>query len=405
MDSTNKRLMIVYMVTIALIGLATGLSESTFSNYFKDAYHVDAFQRGIIEIPRETPGVMVFLIISALSFIGDLRLAICAKVLSAIGMIALGLMTPPFAIMLVFLFIHSLGQHMMLPLSDSIGMSLAKEGSVGSSLGRLNGTRTAFNMIAGIIVFIGFRTGFFSFTAPIKINFLIAAGLSLVIVCLLFYMLRLYDNRKARQKTKLLYRKEYNMYYLLAILFGARKQIMMVYGPWVLIELLDFKADTMALLAIAGSAVGMFFIPAVGRWIDRHGTARIMIIEATAFFFVYIAYGMLSAGLSSGFLAAAGLPVVIAFVIKMADAMTTQFGMVRAVYMRSIAFSPDEVTQTLSLGMALDHVLSIAGSILCGWIWTQMGPLYVFVFAAFLAVCNMLVALNINRTQNKTKAA
>jgi predicted MFS family arabinose efflux permease len=212
-------------------------------------------------------------------------------------------------------------------------------------------------------------------------------------------MLKLQGKQVRRQKPKLIIRKEYSMYYLLAILFGARKQIMFVYGPWVLIELLHFGADTMALLAIAGSAVGIFFIPAVGRWIDRHGTARIMIIEATAFFFVYIAYGLLSAGLSSGVLAAVGLPVAIAFAIKMADGMTAQFGMVRSVYMRSIAFSPDEVTQTLSLGLALDHVLSILGSIVCGWIWTTMGPLYVFVFAAILAICNMFVALRIKSTQ------
>ena len=399
MNDTSKKVMAVYMITIALIGLANGLSESTFSNYFKDAYDVDAFQRGLIEIPRETPGILCFVFISALAFIGDFRLAIGSQVLCAIGMVALGVMTPPFATMLVFLFIHSLGSHMMLPLSDSIGMSLAKEGSVGSSLGKLNGTKTAFSMIAGIIVFVGFRMGFFSFTTPLKINFLISAVLAVAIIALLFYMLKLYGSRISQQKPRLIFRKEYSMFYLLAILFGARKQIMMVYGPWVLIELLNFKTDTMALLAIAGSAVGIFFIPAVGRWIDRHGTARIMIIEATAFFFVYVAYGMLSAGLSSGYLAAVGLPVVIAFVIKMADGMTTQFGMVRAVYMRSIAFSPDEVTQTLSIGMALDHVLSILGSIFCGWIWVEMGPLYVFVFAALLAICNMFVAMRIQATQ------
>jgi hypothetical protein len=75
--------------------------------------------------------------------------------------------------------------------------------------------------------------------------------------------------------------------------------------------------------------------------------------------------------------------------------MTMQFGMVRAVYMRSIAVSPDEVTPTLSAGMALDHVLSILSAILCGWLWEQLGPQYVFVFAAMLSAGNMFIAQRI----------
>ncbi|MDR0324632.1 MAG: MFS transporter [Oscillospiraceae bacterium] len=395
MDDQRKKAVWVFTVVIALTGLGLGLSDSVFANFYKDAYDADAFQRGLIELPRETPGVICVLIVSALAFFGDIRLSMIAQTLSVIGLIALGLMTPSFGVMLVFLFTFSLGQHMFMPLSDSLGMSLAKEGGVGSALGRLNGVRTAFTMAAGILVFAGFKAGFFSFTAPVKSIFLIAAAAFAVVSVLLLYMRRLTGETTGRLKFRLILRKEYGIFYLLAALFGARKQIMFVYGPWVLIELLGFGADTMALLGIAGAAVGIFFMPAVGRWIDRYGTARIMTVEAAAFIVIYIAYGLLSAGLSSGRIAAAGLSVAIAFAVNMADRMTMQFGMVRAVYMRSVAVSPEEVTPTLSAGMALDHILSILSAVLCGWLWKWLGPQYVFVFAALLSVGNMAVARRI----------
>jgi MFS family permease len=385
----------VFTAVIALTGLGLGLSDSVFANYYKDAYNADAFQRGLIELPRELPGIITVLIVSALGFLGDIRLSIIAQILTVIGLAVLGFMTPPFSTMLIFLFIFSLGQHMFMPLADSLGMSLAKEGGVGKTLGRLNGVRTTFMMVAGILVFAGFRTGFFSFTTPIKSIFLIAAAIFTVIFILLLHMRSLTGEMVTGQKFHLIIRKEYRIFYLLAALFGARKQIMIVYGPWVLIELLEFKADTMALLGIAGAAVGIFFMPAVGRWIDRYGTARIMAVEAAAFFIIYIAYGVLSGGLSTGRLAAAGFAIAFAFIINMADRMTMQFGMVRAVYMRSVAVSPDEVTPTLSAGMALDHVLSILSAILCGFIWEQLGPQYVFVFAAMLSAGNMLIARRI----------
>jgi predicted MFS family arabinose efflux permease len=76
----------------------------------------------------------------------------------------------------------------------------------------------------------------------------------------------------------------------------------------------------------------------------------------------------------------------------MLDFMTAQFGLVRSVYMRKIAVSDEDVTATLSLGLSLDHILSIICAVLCGWLWRELGPQYVFVFAALLAIANMAVA-------------
>ena len=396
MAAKRDKAVFIFMVIVALTGLALGLSDSVFSNYFRDAYHVDAFQRGLIELPRESPGIISMFILSALAFVGDIKLAIIAQLLSIIGIMALGLLSPPFALMLVFLFINSLGMHMFIPLYDSLGMSLAKKGNFGTTMGRFNGLRTAFAMIAGILVFVGFRAGFFSFTTPIIWNFVIAGVLLSIVFVLMIYIQRLMVETKAA-KSRFVFKKAYGKFYLLALLFGARKQIMYVYGPWVLIELLDFGADYMALLIIAGAGIGIFFIPAVGRWIDRYGAAKIMMIEAVIFLFIYLGYGIISAGLHGGWLMGMAVVVIIAVVINIADRMTIQFGMVRNIYMRSIALTPEDVTPTLATGMAMDHVLSIASAILCGYLWWELGPQYVFVFAGVLAAANMAVAMSIKK--------
>jgi len=404
----NKRAIKLFMIVIAFTGLGMGLSDGVFANFFRDAYNVDAFQRGIIEFPRELPGILCVFVVSWLAALGNIRLAIIAQILMLIGLIVLGLTTPPFAIMLVLLFVNSMGMHMFMPLSESLGMSLARDGSFGAVLGKFNGLRTAFAMIAGIIVFVGFRSGFFSFTTPVKPIFLVASvALVVVLVCLIL-MLR--DSgggsdsdggskvhfKKGNMKANLVIRKEYTLYYLLASLHGARKQIMFVFGPWVLIELLDFGADAMSLLTISGAFIGIFFIPAVGRWIDRYGTVRIIMIEEVAFVIIYLVYGVISARLATG-LQAAGIVIALAFIINLADRMTAQFGMVRTLYMRSIALKEEDVTPTLSMGMALDHILSILSAFLCGFIWREWGPQYVFVFAILLCVGNVVVALLIQK--------
>ena len=388
---------LAFMLIVALSGLALGLSDSVMSNYFYDAYNVDAFQRGLIEFPREIPGVISVVIVSGLAFLGNIRLAIIAHVLSIIGIFVLGLASPPFMIMLIFLFINSLGMHMFFPIYDSMAMSLAKKDDFGTTMGRFNGLRTGFTMVAAIIVFLGFRSGVFSFTSPVITIFVIAGALFTVILGLLIFMGRQMEDVKA-EKPRFVLNRAYSKFYLLAILFGARKQIMYVYGPWVLIELLSFGADRMALLIIAGSAIGIFFLPAVGRWIDRFGPGKIMIIEAALFLVIYLGYGLISIEVGS---ATAGLSVaaiaVLAVVVNIVDRMTIQFGMVRPVYMRSIAKSPEDVTPTLATGMALDHVVSIGSAIFSGFLWWEFGPQYVFVFAGLLALANMLVAVRIKK--------
>jgi len=388
------------MVIVSLSGLALGLSDSVMSNYFRDAYDVDAFQRGLIEFPREMPGVISVLIVSGLAFMGNIRLAIIAHVFSIVGIFVLGLGSPSFNVMLIFLFINSLGMHMFFPIYDSMGMSLARKGDFGTVMGRFNGLRTAFSMMAAIIVFFGFSRGVFSFTTPVITIFVIAGILLTIILFLLIYMRNHTQDVKAA-KSRFVFNKRYGKFYILAFLFGARKQIMYVYGPWVLIELLDFGADRMALLMIAGSAIGIFFIPAVGRWIDRFGTGKIMIIETSAFLLIYLGYGAIGAGVTGGALFGITSFVALAVFVNLLDRMTIQFGMVRSIYMRSIAIVPEDVTPTLASGMAIDHIVSIVSAILSGFIWSEFGPQYVFVFAGVLALANMAVAVRIRKEEAK----
>ena len=409
-DQNHAKAVRIYVAVLALAALAAGMSDTVLSNYFKDAYQVTAFQRGMIELPRELPGFIGIFIVSALAFLGDLRIAAVAQALMVIGLLLLGFLTPAYAVMLLFIFIHSVGGHLWYPLSDSIGLHLIKSDErAGRVVGRFKGVSTAFSMLAAIIVFLGFRFDLFSFTTPIKSIFLIAGAIFLVVLVLLLMLERLLkapriahpnlgdqvagngDGKPAR-RVRFVFRKEYKYYYALAIVFGVQKQIMMVFAPWVLIDLLGKKADTLALLGMAGAFIGIFFIPALGRWLDRFGIKRLLYVDAFSFIVVYILYGLLSAGFSGGFLAKTGLPVALVFALFIIDRMSMQMGLIRSLYLRNIALKPEDIAPTMTLGQSMDHVVSIACATLGGLVWTVWGPQYVFFLAAFFSLINYGVA-------------
>lgn len=397
-----KKEIVVYFFIIAFTALGVGLSDGIFSNYFKDAYRVTAFQRGLIEFPRELPGVLLIVIVSLLSFLGDIRVAIIAQLLSTIGMVALGILTPPFGVMLIFLFINSMGMHLFFPLQDSIGMSLIHDNkNLGKIMGQYKGVSTAFTMIASILVFIGFREGFFSFTTKIKHIFLISAIVFFIVFILFIYMQKLLKTPiREKKKIKLIFRKEYKYYYILAIMHGVQKQIMAVYGPWVLIDLLNKKADTLALLGIVGSFIGIFFIPALGKWLDKYGVKKLLYADALSFIGVYVVYGCLSAGFATGSLSMVGIPVIITFILFILDRMSMQMGMVKTVYLRSIAIKESDITPTLSLGISMDHIVSIICAYIGGVVWSNWGPQYIFFLAATLSLINLFVAKKVTVVKN-----
>lgn len=394
-----RREMVLYFLITGVTGLALAMSDTVFPNYFKDVYQIDAVQRGFIEFPRELPGLLCLGVTAALAFMGDIRLAMITQVLSFAGLLVLGLTTPSFSLMLVFLFINSLGMHVYMPLSDSIGMDIIREENVGRRMGQFNAVRTACLMLGGLVVFFGFRYGWLTFKTPVKLVFLIGAALFLVVLVLIILLQRTLGKQPlGSTRMHLVFRREYRFYYMLAILNGAHKQIMYVFGPWVLIELLNSQTDTMSLLSVAASFLGIFFMPLLGRWLDRFGTTKLMMAEALTLMGVYVLFGLLSAGFEMGTVMRAGLPVAAAFALYIAGRISMQFGMVRTVYLKNIAVEPGDITPTLSTGISLDHVVAIASAAAGGWVWKAWGAQYVFFIAMGLSLFNMIIAAYIAKT-------
>jgi predicted MFS family arabinose efflux permease len=81
-----------------------------------------------------------------------------------------------------------------------------------------------------------------------------------------------------------------------------------------------------------------------------------------------------------------------------------QIGMVNSIYLRSIAWDHDEVTSTLSMGISLDHVVSILAAVAGGYVWTKWGSQWVFFLAAAFSVGNLVVARCVQPEKEKAVA-
>lgn len=394
MNKTRARRL--FLAAFFLFAVANGLSGSIISNYFKDVFQVDSVQRGLLEIPRELPGVVGVFVIAALPSLGNLSLSILGFALYAVGLFVLGLLSPGYFLMQLFVFTYSLGDHMVMPIRDAIALDLADEGKTGTFLGRYRGRMTLGSMLASALVFVGFRSGFFYFRTGVVPSFCAALAILLAALVFLFLLRRelpALDVRKHSRKRKgLPVRKKYIPYYIVTAVYGFQKRMRLVFAPWIIIELLAMGADTVALLGIAAYFCGGWFAPLIGKFLDRYGVQKGLVLESFGIAGIFLFSAWAVGGIVSGSLqgTAATLAAFAAYVLVF---LSDHFNSVHVLLMRELSETPADVMENLSFGLSVDHVLAVTVSGLLGAIWKYAGPQYVFLLGAAVCTVHLGVAL------------
>jgi len=373
---------ILFIMAIALIGFSQSAINSVFNNYLNEVFHITNNQRGMLELPRELPGFLVVFFSAIFFFMSARRLAAFANFLAALGIALVGLMSPTYSIMLVWLLVYSIGQHIYLPLNQSLGMDFAREGNTGKRLGQLTGTMNIAAIAGSFLVFVGFKYLHFNFF----VSFIIASAGFFCASALIFLMK---PGVSHPAKTKFTLRREYRLFYWLNILYGTRKQIFLTFAPWVLIKIFNQKTEMVATLLTVGGIAGIFFNPLLGKAIDRLGERRILMGEAALLIFVCAGYGL------SKDLFGETMALLIAFVCFVADQLLMSVGMARATYIKKIAVRPEDVPQTLTMGVSIDHLFSISIALLGGVIWDALGYQYAFLIGAVIALINLFSAYHV----------
>lgn len=381
----QERDFILFLLVGVFLGIAQSVDGSTLNNFLKEKFNMLILQRSALEMPRELPGFLVFIIIGFLYSLGDIRIAVAANVCAAIGMLLLGFIPPVFFLVLISMFIYSSGQHVYMPLSNTIAMSFADDANLGKKLGQVSSANTAALVVGSGILWILFRFFKISFTVTFSI------GAAAFLAAAIFLSL-MNPNRTAGLKTRFLFRKEYKLFYWLSILYGARKQIFITFGPWVLVDVFKQKVTTMTILFFIISVLSIFIRPFTGHLIDRVGEKFVLCAEAGVLFVVCLAYSFATDILPLNY------ALILISVCYVTDQLLNSASMARATFMRKIALKNEDVSPTLSLGVSIDHIMSMVLPFVGGVIWYGSGTngyKYVFLGGAFVALLNFFSARHI----------
>ncbi len=382
----------VFAVASLALGVAYSIMDSTFNNFLNERFTMSGFERSFLEFPRELPGFLVVFVSAALWFLSSRRLGAIALLVGAAGTLLVGFASPVYGVMVVWLFIYSLGQHVFMPLASTIGMELASEGKTGQRLGQLNALRNIAAILGSFIVFLGFKYLGFTFSHTFILT---AAGLA--VAGLLMFTMK--SNKAQPATTFLKLHKEYRLYYILAVLYGSRKQLFITFAPWVLVTIFKQPTQLIATLLMIGGVIGILFQPLLGWMIDKFGERVVLASEAGLLVVVCFGYGF------SRSVFPEGVAFIIVCACYLLDQMLMSVQMARSTYMKKIAKEAGDIQPALSAGVTIDHIFSISIALLGGVIWNAFGFQYVFLMGTLIAAVNLFFALQVRTPKHEAAPA
>jgi len=379
-----------FLISIVITGLSYGLYKGMLDNFLAEVVRMGEMDRGITEFFRELPGILLVFILAAFYMLSAENLYKAGAVIMLAGMGMHAVLPPTKVLTILAICIYSLGEHIQLGMKSTLTLGYAKPDRSGAALG-VQSAVSQIGTLAGYLVIV-LVFSLITKDQPYKLFFFIAAALAAVSA---IYSMRITGKSQTDDtKRRFYFHKKYGKYYMLEMFYGARKQVFITFGPYVLILFYGANAAMISLL-FAISAVACFFAsPLVGKIIDKVGYKAAMVADTLILVIVCFFYGF----------AHHIFPRDVAFIVccvnYILDAVISLSSMASNVYVKDLADNPEEMKATISTGVSINHVITIFIALFGGWIWEALGIETLFIVSAVLGLLNSAYAATI-KTKNQ----
>lgn len=375
----------VFLISLLITGLSFGLYKGMLDNFLAEIVGMGELDRGITEFFRELPGILLVFVLAAFYMLSAESLYKAGAVIMLIGMGMHAALPPTKVLATLAICMYSFGEHIQLGMKNTLSLKYAKPGRGGAALGAQSATSQIGTLAGYLVIVMAFSV--FAQNQPYTFFFYLAAVLAAA--SFLFSMKITGKSDTDSSKRRFYFHKKYTKYYMLEMFYGARKQVFLTFGPYVLILFYGANAAAISLM-FAVSAVACFFAsPVVGRIIDRAGYKTVMVADTLILVIVCFFYGF------AHHIFPRNVAFIICCVNYVLDSVISLAAMASNVYVQDLSDDPDEVKATISTGVSINHLITIFIALFGGWIWQSMGIELLFIASAALGLVNSAYAATI----------
>lgn len=386
-DTPAGRGFVLMAIAAASVGFSMAANQNIVSNFFEDVLGLSGPQFGYITAIREIPGFLLIFLTALFYRLSLPHLTAGALVLLAVGYGLFGVATS-FWTVVPWVIISSMGYHTWLQTQTALGMSLTTEDKSGAVLGKIAAITQGGALAAMAFVLLAFQFDWLDFGGAFVVTGVLAAVAALAIVR--FPQLHNGEPQEITiKRERIVFRREYKLYYLLSLLDGARQQIFFSFGLWVLVDHFDLGVPAISAVMLVVAFGAMVLGPWIGRQIDLRGERQMLGVVNVAYIVALLGYALIDQ---------VGVALVCYVIYSFIFPFST---MGAAIYLRKIAVSND-IAPSLAMGLTMQHAAAVVVPILTGFVLNYVGYQIPFLIASGFAVVTLFVTRMLDPATQKS---
>jgi hypothetical protein len=369
-----KRFFLVRENLLYLLAAAVPFSfvawSALLNNFVVEMAHFDGEKIGILQSLREVPGLLAFTIVFVLLLFRQQTAAYLSLFLLGFGTLITGFFPSALGLYTTTL-IMSIGFHYMETLHNSLSLQWIAKEKAPSFLGKLSSLRSFIGLgtLGGVYVLMQL------YHVSYEMLYILFGGITILLGVVAWRGFEHFKEDVVQEK-KLFLRQKYWLYYLLTFLAGARRQIVVVFASFLLVEQFGFSVQNTVLLLIANTIINMLCAPYAGKLIERFGEKLSLRFEYLCIITIFILYGFVQTK-------------EMAVALYILDNLFFTIAIALKTYFQKIA-DPKDIAVTSGVGFAINHIAAVSLPFTLGILWMHSHSAVFFIGAGIGAFSFML---------------
>jgi predicted MFS family arabinose efflux permease len=365
----RRRLLGYLIVSNFLLIFGFRVWQTMINNFAVEEIGIGPASIGWLQAMREVPGLMGFLIGFLALFLSEVRIMALSIILQGVGIFLTG-RAEGSLVLLIGTVVMSFGFHFFYPSNDAIVLMSVEREQAPKTLGQLKSLGAIAALIATGVVYLlvgrwGYRTLFMVVGVVITVGGLVLLPLG-------------GTQQGLPPRRKVVLRRRYWLFYLLAFLMGSRRHIFTTFAIFLLVRVYGISVQTTAILFLVNSLINIYSLQLVGKLVGRLGE-RIMLS---------IAFGTLAL-IFLGYAYVTYLPVL--FMLFVLDNIMFGFNLALTTYFQKIAVTVEEITSNLAVQQTINHVAAIVVPVIGGAAWELFGSQIPFLVGVGVVLTSLVL--------------
>ncbi|WNY99005.1 MFS transporter [Sulfurospirillum sp. 'SP'] len=367
-----SREQLLYLLAAA-VPIAFTAWNALLNNFVVEVAGFNGEKIGLLQSIREIPGLLAFSIVFILMIFRQQTAAYVSLFLLGLGTLLTGFFPSTIGLYTTTL-LMSVGFHYLETLHSSLSLQWIQKEQAPSFLGKLSALRSFMALFILGLLYIMMQILNIGYIAV----YVFSGGVTMLLAVIAWMGFEHFKDDVV-QETRLFLRKEYWLFYILTFLAGARRQIVVVFAGFLLVEKFHFSVENMLLLLIANTIINMICAPYAGKLIERFGENLSLKLEYICIVLIFILYGLVQSQ-------------IMAVVLYILDNLFYTIAIALKTYFQKIA-DPKDISVTSGVASAINHIAAVFLPFTLGIIWIYSTSAVFFIGAAIAMVAFLLTFL------------